>query len=260
MLNVKNLSVKYGNQTIIDNFSAEFPSNSICAVVGKNGCGKTTLLKAIDKLVPCQGQVEFDGVDVLKLTVKDRAKTVAYLPQTRPVPQMLGKLFVEHGRFPHLDFSKKLHNHDVEVVEKAIALTGTEKLVDKYTTEMSGGELQRIYVACALAQETPVVLFDEPTTHLDLIAQREILSIMKSLKEQNKIVLTVLHDIVQAFSVSDYVYIMDNGNLVASGVPQELYDHPCVEEIFGYSLDKERDESAIYQYKLTKCDAKEEKC
>lgn len=252
MLNVKNLSVKYGNQTIIDNFSAEFPSDSICAVVGKNGCGKTTLLKAIDKLVPCQGQVEFDGIDVLKLTVKDRAKTVAYLPQTRPVPQMLGKLFVEHGRFPHLDFSKKLREHDKEVVEKAVKITGTEKLVDKYTTEMSGGELQRIYVACALAQETPVVLFDEPTTHLDLVAQADILSIMKSLKDNGKTVVAVLHDIVQAFSISDYVYVMDKGDLVASGKPEDLFSNPCIEEIFGYSLTKDDDKNAIYEFKLTK--------
>lgn len=218
--------------------------------MGKNGCGKTTLLKAIDGLVPSTGKVWLNDTDILSLSVKERAKTEAYLPQTRPLAQIHGRLLIEHGRFPHLDFSKKLHGYDNKIVEQAIDATETRPLINKYTSEMSGGELQRIYIASALAQETPILLFDEPTTHLDLKSQNDILKIMQSLKDKEKTIITVLHDIVQAFSISDYMYIMDGGKIVDSGTPEALYDKAYIKEIFGYSLKREEDENALYKYKL----------
>lgn len=253
MIEVTGLTVKYRGKTVLDDLSVSFPAGSVCAVTGRNGCGKTTLLKAVDGLVPSSGgTVLFNGADVLRLSVKDRAKIIAYLPQTRPVPRIRAGLLIEHGRFPHMDFSKRPGERDFAAIDRAVRLTGTADLLDKRLDELSGGEQQRVYMAAALAQETPVLLLDEPTSHLDPAARAGILGLMNSLKGENKIVIAVLHDLACAFTSADRVCVLDGGKIAAAGTPEELCGSPVLRGIFGCGLIPEEDPSALYRYKPVK--------
>ena len=250
MLQIDNLSVNIGEKNILNRVCAILDSGSITCILGPNGSGKTTLLRAVDGIIKCEGTVLYNGEDVLALPVKERAKLIAFLPQNRPVLQIEGGLLIEHGRFPHMSFMKKLGEKDHLAIENAIKLTETEHLVAKPLGKMSGGEQQRIYIACALAQETDVLLLDEPTTHLDLQSQIEILELMKKLKAAGKTVVAVLHDLAQAFSVADKILLLQSGSAVDCGAPDELIERGKIKEAFGYNLIKDDSPNALYPFKL----------
>ncbi len=250
MLQIEDLSVNIGEKRILNRVCATFDSGSITCILGPNGSGKTTLMRAVDGIIKCEGKVIYNDGDVLALPVKERAKIIAFLPQNRPALQIEGGLLIEHGRFPHMSFMKKLGEKDHLAIENAIKLTETEHLVAKPLNKMSGGEQQRIYIACALAQETDVLLLDEPTTHLDLQSQIEILELMKKLKAAGKTVVSVLHDLAQAFSVADKILLMQSGDAVDYGTPQEVIERGNIKSVFGFNLIKDDSPNALYPFKL----------
>lgn len=252
MLQINDLSVKIGERHILSNLNVEFDKGAITVILGANGCGKTTLLRSIDGLIKSTGKILYDEIDILGLSIKERAKVVAFLPQKRPTPHIEGGLLIEHGRFPHMSFMKKPEEKDLQAIEKAIQLTNTEKLVNKLMTRMSGGEQQRVYIACAIAQETDILLLDEPTTHLDLQTQIDILDLMKKLKDTDKTIIVVLHDIVQALSIADKIILMKDGSIVDSGSPNEICDRGNIKNVFGFDVVKDDAENTLYPFKLLK--------
>lgn len=251
MLKINDLNVKIGEKHILNNLSVDFENGAITCILGANGCGKTTLLRSIDGLTKCSGSIIFNEKDVKNMSIKERAKVIAFLPQKRPTPKIEGGLLIEHGRFPHLNFMKTLDEKDIEIVNKAIEMTSTENLINKLLTKMSGGEQQRVYIACALAQETDILLLDEPTTHLDLQSQIDILNLMKKLKETGKTIIVVLHDIVQAFSISDKIILMKDGEIIDYGSPEDVCQNGKVKDVFGFDIERDDSQNALYPFKLT---------
>lgn len=234
MIQVKELTVALGGAPVLEGLNAVFPAGRVTCVVGPNGCGKTTLLRTMAGLLPVRsGQVLLNGADLLAMPRRDRARRVACLPQTRPVPQIRAGLLVEHGRFPHEGFSKRLDPRGRKAIEKAMADTGTDALADKLLPELSGGERQRVYVAAALAQETDVLLLDEPTTFLDLRCQLELLELCRTLARSGKTVVMVLHDLQQAFTFGDTVCLLDRGKALACSPVAELLGSPLLRQVFG---------------------------
>lgn len=234
MTDISHLTVSLSGAPVLRDFSARFPAGEVSCIIGPNGCGKTTLLRTLAGLIPAEaGLARFRDRELLTMDRKQRARVLAYLPQSRPVPQIRAGLLVEHGRFPHEGFSKRLDPRGREAIEQAMALTGCGELAHRFLPELSGGERQRVYLAAALAQETPVLLLDEPTAFLDLRHQLELLSLCRDLAAQGKTVVLVLHDLLQAFTYADTVCIMDGGRCAACAPAAELLGRPLLREIFG---------------------------
>lgn len=250
MLKIENLKCSLSNKTIIDNISLDLNSGVLYCVIGRNGSGKSTLFKTINCLVPSDGNIFYEDIDIKQLNIKNRAKYISYLPQTRPLPNISVRLMVEHGRFPHLGFSKTLSEKDYRIVEESIKKVGLEKLKYKNLCNISGGELQKVYIASTLAQESKVLLLDEPTTHLDLESQIDILNIIKEINDKDKTIIVILHDLLQAFSFFDYIFIVDDGKIIDSGKPEELYKNENIKKIFNVHLEKEDKDNALYRYKI----------
>lgn len=252
MLKINDLSVSFNNYKALDNISVSFPDASIIGIIGKNGSGKSTMLKAIEKLVDYTGDIKFNDVDLNTISIKERAKLISYLPQNRTIPQISAKLMIEHGRFPYLPFSKTLKEQDKKIINDAIKKTGINNLLSKKLSEMSGGELQKVYITSTIVQETEVILLDEPTNHLDLESQIEVLNILKELKKDKRTVIVVLHDLLQAFTYCDKIIVLDEHKIILEGSPEKLASSKTLKQIFKYKLVKEENPKAIYKYKLIK--------
>jgi len=252
MLKINSLSVSIDNNKILNNLNMEFNNGEITGIIGKNGCGKSTLLKSIESLIPYSGEIIYNDTNLHEIKIKDRAKIISYLPQNRPTPNISARIMVEHGRFPYLSFDKKLTKKDKDIVNDAIVKTNIENLKYKKLDEMSGGEVQKVYIATTIAQETDIILLDEPTNHLDLESQIEILSLIKKLKQENKTIIIVMHDLLQAFTYCDKLYVIDEHNIKASGNPKDLINNNSLKDIFKYHLTRDDDPNSLYGYKLIK--------
>lgn len=252
MLEINNLSVSFNDINILDNLSISFPSGSIIGIIGRNGSGKSTLLKAIEGLVNYSGDVLLDDISLNNLSIKEKAKLISYLPQNRVVPQITARLMIQHGRFPYLPFSKTLNDNDKRIIKEAIDKTKVNDLLSKKLTEMSGGELQKIYITSTIVQQTKVVLLDEPTNHLDLESQIEILNLLKDLSKSGTTVIIVMHDLLQAFTYADKLILLNDHKIAISGTPEEIIHSKQLEHIFKYNLVDDSSSTALYKYKLSK--------
>jgi len=250
LLKVNNLSVSLSDNDILNNLDLSFEDKKITAIIGKNGCGKSTLLKSLEGLLDCSGDIILDDINLNELSIKERAKLISYLPQNRPTPNISGRLMIEHGRFPYLSFAKALSEQDINIVNNVINEMNLDNLVHKKLDEMSGGEVQKVYIASTVAQQTKVILLDEPTNHLDLENQIEILNLISKLKEDGKTIIIVMHDLLQAFTYADYIYLIDDKKVVLSGKPNDIIKSKEIENIFKYKLVEDKDSNSLYKYKL----------
>lgn len=254
MIEISGLTVCYGEKIALSDISLNVPDGSFTCFIGPNGSGKTTLLKAIGGHIPVlKGDIAIGGRLVMSMKDTERAKRIAYLPQSRPIPDMTALTMIRHGRFPHQGFARKLSSEDHKAVEDAINLTGTEQLLDKPIVALSGGERQRVYIAMALAQGSDIMLLDEPSSGLDLRYQVELIKIVEALHRQGKTIIMVSHDLPLAFSSAQNVCLMNCGQLLRNAPPDDRELMALIPEVFGYSLRKSvtvGDE--LFQYQIIK--------
>ena len=234
MIKIENLSVSLEGEKIVKNISAVFPENKVSVVIGKNGCGKTTLLRAIAGLNKVgSGKITWKDTDLSAVSVKEHAKIVAFLPQSRETPSVSVRSLVSHGRFPYLEFPRTLRKKDKEIVAKAMEMADVTKFAERNLSSLSGGQRQKVYLAMVLCQDTPVVLLDEPATFLDISQQLEVIAMADKIAKMGKTVIMVHHDIPQAVKYSDNVVLMDEGEIIYSGDGKTMVEKGLVDKVFG---------------------------
>lgn len=234
MVELHGISFAYpGQGQLLDGVSLRFPENKITAILGPNGSGKSTLLKVACRLLkPSHGRVTLSGQDIAKLRPRELAKQVALLSQSNQPPEIPVRDLVAYGRYPHQRYGHGLTRQDEEIVERAMAQVKITESRDHLVSRLSGGQQQRAYIAMALAQDTPVVFLDEPTTCLDVHICFEIMELVRSLHEAGKTVIMVLHDLSLALEYADHVILMDRGRIAAQGSPQEIISAGVLDEVF----------------------------
>lgn len=234
-LETKSLTLNYGDSNIIENLNLSIPMNEITVLIGANGCGKSTLLRSIARLLkPKNGSVLLDGQDIFKLSTKQVAKKLSILPQSPVAPEGLTVLqLVKQGRYPHQSWRKQWTEKDEEIVINALKATGVDHLQDKPVDELSGGQRQRAWIAMTLAQDTDIILLDEPTTYLDLTHQIEILDLLFELNQQQKrTIIMVLHDINLACRYADHIITVRDQGVFQQGRPEEIMTTTLVKHVF----------------------------
>jgi iron complex transport system ATP-binding protein len=232
---------------VVHGASVELRRGRVTALVGPNGSGKSTLLRALARLhTPAHGQVELaDGDDALALSRRDFARRVTLLAQSRPTPSGISvRDVVGFGRHPYRGRWRAADPEGPAVVAQALALTGIEELAERSVDELSGGQLQRVWVAGCLAQQTGVLLLDEPTTHLDLRYQVELLDLVRDLADQQQVAVgLVLHDLDQAAAVADVLALLDGGRVAALGRPHEVLTSARLTDTYGIRVEVDVDGS-----------------
>lgn len=234
-LSAESLSLAYGDRVIVDGLDLTIPSGAITAIVGANGCGKSTLLRALARLIsPRSGQVILDGKALHGRPTKEIARTLGLLPQSPVAPEGIAVAdLVGRGRHPHQRMLARFTAHDYDVVARSLAATGITEFADRSVDELSGGQRQRVWIAMALAQETDILLLDEPTTFLDLTHQIEVLDLLTDLnREQGTTIVMVLHDINLAARYADHLFALRDGRVVTGGRPAEVLTSELVRDVF----------------------------
>ena len=229
----EDISISYEKKEVINHLSIEFEKGSITTIIGKNGCGKSSLLKTIVGNVKFKGKIKLLDNNIKKYKRKDIAKKIAYLPQIHTSPTDIDvKTLISYGRYPHKRFGHTLSKHDNEIIFKAMEYAGLINLMDQRVETLSGGELQRAWIAMAIAQEPEILILDEPTTYLDLCYQIEILELIKKLNNDGMTIIMVLHDLNLAARYSSYLYAIKNKNIYKKGKPKDVITKETLEELF----------------------------
>jgi iron complex transport system ATP-binding protein len=235
-LETQGLVLAYGERTVVDDLSIAVPDGRFTVVVGANGCGKSTLLRGMARLVdPVRGTVLLDGKSVHDTPSKEVARVLGLLPQAPVAPEGITVTdLVGRGRYPHQGWFRRWSAADDDAVARALAATGTADLADRRIEDMSGGQRQRVWIAMALAQETDLLLLDEPTTYLDLAHQVDVLDLLTDLNaERGTTIVVVMHDLNLACRYADHMVAMADGAVAAQGPPAEIVTAELVQRVFG---------------------------
>jgi len=230
-----NLAVGYDKVIIVPDFDVEFERGKITSIIGANGCGKSTILKAIGRIIPKEsGSIIINDNDINNLKSKDIAKEMAILPQSPQAPGTLTCFeLVSYGRYPYQKGFGRLSKEDKDIVEWALKATNMFEYRNREIAFLSGGQRQRVWIAMALAQQTGIILLDEPTTYLDLCHQLEVLELLKKLnEEEHTTIIMVLHDLNLASRYSDKLLTMKDGKVFSYGTPKEVFTEKMLEECF----------------------------
>lgn len=241
---LEEVTVKYKHRTVIDKLNWQVETGKIYSVIGPNGCGKSTLLKTIaGHLKPDRGEVLLGGKPIGSYSRRHLAKCVAMLQQSQDkLPEMTVRALVGYGRFPHKPMWGANQKEDGEIVEWAMAQTGTLPFAERKLSALSGGERQRVWIAMTLAQKTRLLLLDEPTTYLDVSHQWEIMELIADINRKYGItIVMVLHDINHAAACSDEIMVMSAGRMYASGTPEQVITEEMLGDVFGVKGLVERD-------------------
>lgn len=242
-LSAHKLSVGYHGNIIVKEIDLTLPDGRFIALLGPNGCGKSTLLKCFARILPAMsGEAHWKGQSVHRLPSRQLAKELALLPQTQPIPEGIKvKDLVAYGRSPYTGFWGKLNAHDNQIVVQMMEQTGTYELREQLVSELSGGQRQRVWLAMVLAQNTPYLLLDEPTTYMDINHQVELMHQLQALNKQGKTIITVLHDINQAARYCDHLIVMKAGELKYQGSPEEVLTSTMLKHVFSLNAQIHRD-------------------
>ena len=231
----RDLTLAYDRRVVAEGLDLEVPTGGFTVVVGPNACGKSTLLRALARLLtPRAGAVLLDGRAIHTMPTKEVARRVGLLPQTAVAPDGIAVAdLVARGRYPHQTLLRQWSPEDEAAVEAALAVTDTTDLADRAVDELSGGQRQRVWLAMVLAQDTPVLLLDEPTTFLDIAHQYEVMDLCADLHERGRTLVAVLHDLNQAARYATHLVVMKDGAVVAQGPPAEVLTARLVEDVYG---------------------------
>lgn len=230
------VTLGYGDRVIVDGLELHVPAGRITTIVGANACGKSTLLKSMARLLtPAAGSVLLDGKSIHRLPTRQVARILGLLPQSPIAPDGIAVSdLVSRGRHPHQGALARWTRADDEAVSRALDATGTAHLADRAVDELSGGQRQRVWIAMALAQETDVLLLDEPTTFLDISHQIDVLDLLTDLnRERGTTVVMVLHDLNLAARYADHLVAMAGGRIVAAGRSEDVLTEQTVRDVFG---------------------------
>ncbi len=239
MIEVSRLSAGYADRTVLEQLSFTIQPGEWVTIIGRNGSGKSTLLRTMAGLLPLgQGDIRLQGKLLTDYGRKELARTVSVLPQSRDVPAISVEGLVSHGRFPYLGLSRKLTAQDKEKIADALSCTGAQEYRDRQLQELSGGERQKAYLAMTIAQDTPILFLDEPTTYLDIAMQFELLTLIDRLHKQGKTIVMVLHDLQQALAVSGRLLLLEQGRLVQFAPPEEMIESGALERCFSIRIEQ----------------------
>ena len=252
MIELKNLCAGYPGHEVLHGISLAFRPGEVLVLIGPNGCGKSTLLKAATGLLPRSGgQIMLDGMPLESYKPKQIAQRVAYLPQSRPVPDITARRMVLHGRFPYLSYPRRYRQEDYAAVDRALVWADASDLADIPVPQLSGGQRQKVYLAMALAQETQTILMDEPTTYLDVSHQLEVMAVARRLAGDGKAVVLVLHDLCMALQCADAVAVLSQGRVVQAGTPEQIYSSKVLEKVMGVTIRRVETEAGWRYYDLS---------
>ncbi|MFC4048161.1 ABC transporter ATP-binding protein [Actinomadura syzygii] len=234
-LHADDLTLAYERRVVAEDLSVEIPDESFTVIVGPNACGKSTLLRALARLLrPRDGTVYLDGAPISALPPKRLARRLGLLPQSPLTPEGITVAdLVARGRYPHQGLLRQWSREDETAVADALAAVGVADLADRVVDELSGGQRQRVWLALVLAQETGVMLLDEPTTYLDIAHQIEVLDLCARLHEEGRTLVAVLHDLNHACRYATHLIAMRGGEVLAAGPPAEIVTADLVERVFG---------------------------
>lgn len=236
---VRNLDWSYGQEKILDNINIKFEEGKFYSIIGPNGSGKTTLIKNISKLLEIKKESVFvNKCDLTKLSSKEFAKKISCVPQNTNIDFEFSVIdIVLMGRAPYLRRFQSESKDDLEIVKRAMEITNTWYLKDKRINEISGGERQRVIIARAIAQNTRIILLDEPISHLDIHHQVELLDTIRKLNEENNItVIAILHDLNMAAEYSDELILLSKGKIVAKGIPKEVLTKENIKQVYNIEI------------------------
>jgi iron complex transport system ATP-binding protein len=235
-LEALNINVSYGDRQIIKDLSLRVPDGKFTVIVGPNACGKSTLLRALARIIrPDKGSVILDGKQIERVPAREVARILGLLPQSSIAPNGIAVAdLVARGRYPHRTFLQRWTEADDKAVNWAMQTARVDDLAARAVDELSGGQRQRVWIAMVLAQETPLLLLDEPTTFLDIAHQIELLNLLRNLnRRQGNTIVAVLHDLNQACRYADHIVAMRQGHIVAEGNPRDIMTAELVETVFG---------------------------
>ncbi len=229
------VTLRYEAREVSRDLSLAIPAGSFTVIVGPNACGKSTLLRALSRLLaPGAGQVLLDGSDISARPAREVARRLGLLPQSAVAPEGISVAdLVARGRYPHQGLFRQWSEADAGAVTEAMRLTGVAEMAARPVDELSGGQRQRVWIAMVLAQDTPILLLDEPTTFLDIAHQIELLEILARLNRAGRTVVAVLHDLNHACRYASHLVAMREGRILAEGRPGEIVSEALVEEVFG---------------------------
>lgn len=264
-LYTEDVSVGYGDKSVVKNLQVEIPDKQITTIIGPNGCGKSTLLKAMTRIISYQsGSIVLDGESITRQNTKELARKLAILPQKPDSASGLtvGEL-VSYGRFPYQKGFGRLSKRDMEVIEWALEATGTTDFKYKSVDALSGGQRQRVWIALSLAQETNMIFLDEPTTYLDMAHQLEVMELLQKLnRDEGRTIVMVLHDLNQAARFADYIVAMKDGEIVKAGSSEDIIERNVLRKVFHIDADiiqhPQTNKPMCLTYNLWKGDNKDE--
>lgn len=233
------LTVGYGGEPVLRGVDLAVPTGAMTVLVGPNGCGKSTLLKTLGRIIaPAAGQVMLDGRPIRDLPTRDVAQKLAMLPQGPVAPEGLTvRELVGQGRYPHQSFLRQWSAADTRAVDHALGLTALRALADRPVMSLSGGQRQRAWIAMTLAQETDLILLDEPTTFLDLKVQIDVMSCLAGIARAGKTLVVVLHELNVAAAFADHLVMMRDGAIVAAGAAAEVMTPANLRRVFDLDAD-----------------------
>lgn len=248
MIKISNLSYRVNDKNILNNISLQIPLNKITAIIGPNGCGKTTLLSHLSRKLSSKQKIFIQNIPIENISLHDYAKKIAVMSQQQnsfTLANFKVKDIVLMGRYPHKQRFSKYGKNDFDIMQHCLQLVGIEQLSDKKIAHLSGGELQRVFIAKTLAQQTEIIILDEPTNHLDIKYKLQLMEILKNFQGT---VIMVLHDLSLASRFCDNIILLSKGHIFASGKTNEVMTLDNLKAVFGVSFFEDIQENQRYLY------------